>query len=89
MLIIAFIIFITKMLYAKSQTDLNKFDLLNPIPFTLYNDNIIIFSYKGFHTFNSDFLLLYNFTFEEPIATYSNFIGFNYNFPSFIQFHRK
>ena len=73
MLIITLIIFITKMLYAKSQTDLNKFVLFNPIPFTLYNDNIIIFSYIGFHTFNSDFLLLYNFTFEEPINIYSDF----------------
>ena len=88
MLIFSIILTLIKIIAIISETDLNKFDLFNPIPFTLYNDNIIIFSNLGFHTFDSNYLLLYNFTFNESINIFSisNYEDIKYYYPSFIQF---
>ena len=68
----------------KSSEDIINFDLSFPVAFTLFNDNIIVFSTKGFFTFNPNFENLYNYTFPSEIV-FDNFNNKQY-YPSFSQF---
>ena len=66
--------------------ELYKFDLKYIADFTLLNDNIIIFSSKGFFTFNSNFNLLYNYTFSSELDLYDETTK---KYPSFTQFSEE
>ena len=70
--------------YIKSSEDIINFDLTFPVAFILLNDNIIVFSTKGFFTFNPNFENLYNYTFPSEIV-FDNFNNKQY-YPSFSQF---
>jgi hypothetical protein len=56
------------------------------LPFTLLNNNILVFSSKGYFTFDSSFSLIYNYTFinESNIE-----ISYNKDYPSFSQYSNK
>ena len=47
----------------KSELEINDILLKYSLPFTLLNNNILVFSSKGYFTFNSNFSLIYNYTF--------------------------
>ena len=61
----------------------NNIDLPYPISFNLLNNNIIIFSSKGFFTFDSYFSLLSNYTFPSELNLD---LSLNENYPTFSQF---
>ena len=66
-----------------SDEDIYNFDLDGTVAFTLFNGNIILFSSKGFFTFDSKLSSLYNYTFSSELSL-GNYIKRNY--PSFTQF---
>ena len=72
------------MINDKSSQDIYNFDLSFLVAFTLLKDNIIVFSTKGFFTFNSNFENLYNYTFPLEIL-FDNYNNKKY-YPSFSQF---
>ena len=71
----------------KSFQDITDFDFIFPVAFTLINDNIIVFSTKGFFTFDSNFEYLSNYTFPTE-KVFDNFNNKNY-YPSFSQFSEE
>ena len=71
----------------KSFLDITDFDFIFPVAFTLFNDNIIVFSTIGFFTFDSNFEYLSNYTFPTEII-FNNFKNKNY-YPSFSQFSEE
>ena len=52
---------------------LNELNLFNPVAFTLLNGNFIVFSNKGFLTFDQDFKLLYDNSFGQEISTSNDY----------------
>ena len=68
-----------------NEVDLNELNLLNPVAFNLLKGNIIVFSNKGFHTFDQDFNLLYDNSFAEEIIPDYSYLTSNLYFPSFLQ----
>ena len=85
MIIFPRILIVFIILFVKSETDLNKYNLFNPIAYTLLNENIIVFSNIGFLTFDSNFNLLYNYTFNEELETTPDYIQLKKYYPSFFQ----
>ena len=83
---ILFFLTIFKIENIKSDEDLYKFDFSYFTHFTLLNSNFIIFSNKGFFTFNSNFKLLYNYTFSTALTLD---IETKKNYPSFTQFSEE
>ena len=69
-----------------NEIDLNELDLFNLIAFNLINGNIIVFSNKGFLTFDQDFKLLYNNSFPEEINRQNDYKTSNIYFPSYLKF---
>ena len=61
-------------------------DLQYPVSFTLLNGNIIVFSTKGFFTFDSEFSLLSNYSFLEELNID---LSKNNNYPSFSQYSKE
>ena len=70
----------------KSELEINDILLKYSLPFTLLNNNILVFSSKGYFTFNSNFSLIYNYTFinETDIE-----IAQNKYYPSFSQYSNE
>ena len=68
-----------------NEVDLNELNLLNPVAFNLLKGNIIVFSNKGFLTFEQDFNLLYDNSFSEEIIPDYSYLTSNLYFPSFLQ----
>ena len=70
----------------KSELETSDILLKYSLPFTLLNNNILVFSNKGYFTFDSNFSLLYNYTFinESNIE-----IAYNKDYPSFSQYPSK
>ena len=85
MIIFPLILIVIIIIFVKSETDINKYNLFNPIAYTLLNENILVFSNIGFLTFDSDFKLLYNYTFEEELKTSPDYIELKNYYPSFFQ----
>ena len=85
MLVLLIILFI-RIIKIRTEINLNELNLFNPVAFTLLNGNIIVFSNKGFLTFDQDFKLLYNNPFNPEISSSSDYIESNLYFPSFLQF---
>ena len=56
------------------------------VSFTLNNNNIIIFSYIGFFTFDSNYVNLYNYTFSTELSLNDDF---KHLYPSFTQFSEE
>lgn len=56
------------------------------LPFTLLNNNILVFSNKGYFTFDSDFSLIYNYTF---LNEFNIEIANNEDYPSFSQYSNE
>ena len=72
-------------IFIKNEEDINKYNLFNPIAYTLLNENIIVFSNIGFLTFDSNFKLLYNNSFDEELKTMPDYIQLKAYYPSFLQ----
>ena len=72
-----------QVIYIKSEEENIKIDLPFPVSFTLSNNNILIFSSKGFYTYDLDFSLITNHTFYKELSIQ---ISNNNNFPAFAQF---
>ena len=75
-----------KVAFIKSELQISDILLEYSLPFTLLNNNILVFSRKGYFTFDSNYSLIYNYTFinESNIE-----ISYNKDYPSFSQFSKE
>ena len=75
-----------KTILATSEIEISDILLKYSLPFTLLNNNILVFSSKGYFTFDTNFSLIYNYTFinESNIE-----ISYSKDYPSFSQYSNK
>ena len=85
LIIIFSFLFLVKIKQIKTDEDIFQFDFQKFVSFTLLNGNIIIFSNKGFFTFDSNFDLLCNYSFSTELTLDYN----EYKYPSFTQFSEE
>ena len=85
LIIIFSFLFLVKIKQIKTDEDIFQFDFQKFVSFTLLNGNIIIFSNKGLFTFDSNFDLLYNYSFSTELTLDYN----EYKYPSFTQFSEE
>ena len=85
-MIVLLIILFIRIIKILTEINLNELNLFNPVAFNLLNGNFIVFSNKGFHTFDQDFKLLYDNSFYGELDTSNDYSESNLYFPSFLQF---